>query len=57
MLEDLRINITGIYFLIEEEVPITLLKKYELNYHLKGYHDEMEPNTRRISQDPIRTRK
>ena len=54
MLEGLRIKISGIYFLIEEELQIILLKKYKLNYHIKGYHDETEPNTQRISQGLIR---
>ena len=54
MLEGLRIKISGIYFLIEEELQIMLLKKYKLNYHIKGYHDGTEPNTQRIYQGLIR---
>ena len=50
----------AINFSIEEDLPIIILKAYKLHSHIKGYHTYMmklEPNTWRISQGLIRTRK
>ena len=41
LLEGQRINISDMNLWIEEELPLILLKEYELNSHTKGYHTDM----------------